>query len=226
MEKYNIETFEKNSRQGCYGCGCLIVVILLLFIAIVNIVDDDNTADNINNIETVEPLIIKEGHPKLFDNLEVVNNFYTEKEMEQVASPNNKLENYHMRFAGSAINHYIVDIYCDVKYFYPDMVLEDSLPIIRSYLPVDIINEKYRFISSEIYLKDDLSDNPYYYVIEYEWNKEKEKCDEPYTGSIYIIIIEDRGRVLYFTIDHVLPNWMSDYKMNGYKKINWGYFYE
>lgn len=125
------------------------------------------------------------------------------------------------------------DLISDIQIYFsrfkypPKLYIDDVLPIVVEYLPLDLINQWY-VLDESYYLYNNDTENVTYYVISYTLNnkgKEAYQSEEiVYSYTIDVIISVGNDEIVdNLWIHSGIPNWMWSHnlKRNGFKKFDW-----
>lgn len=110
-----------------------------------------------------------------------------------------------------------------------DMVLDDALQIVETYLPTEYLNKYYEFRDSfAVQPTSEENTGSKYYVVRYSLSssgKEAYNNHEFNWGSIYIEIEERKDTTINSISIEIgdSPKWMSHLEMNEYQEIDWHY---
>lgn len=102
------------------------------------------------------------------------------------------------------------------------LTIEEVLPIIESYIPLDMMKGRYECTESFIAQPKDSSRSTHYFVCYTIIDKLDEYTDYFYTAFVEIKI-EDNHVHDFRMVRGSIPNWARKLKLNGYEKINWDY---
>lgn len=185
---------------------------------------------NNNSIETDLEILTRAGHPTYYGSVEASHTIWSDVEKDKII-----FGDEYTKFGDKTIlsmsayrnSDLIRGIYICFSNFEQTVTfdIEDVLPIIASYMPYDVMDKYYQYMSSELLVPDD--DNTLnrekYYIISYKLNDDaKTNNEHEYSGSIDVIITTDKdGKVNNFSVGFGTPRWMSSLDTNNYHQDYW-----
>lgn len=103
----------------------------------------------------------------------------------------------------------------------PKVSLDESIEIVASFMPYEIMDQYYEYAGSKLIVADEEDDNGTYYVISYRLTDSAKKEKHDYSGSIDVILQADKDTVINAVIGFGTPRWMSSLELNGYHAEEW-----
>ncbi len=187
-------------------------------------VENQNPNDDTFNITDTE-LLNLDGHPTFWSDLSESESFWEDYDDGRVSLDGEKYKETNIIYIDSIGNKKIEDIEICFSNSTElnNLTIEEALPIIKEYLPVSLIRERYECYDSFVAQPKDVTNKTNYYYVCY---KIKEEMTE-YTDYFYIAYIEIK------VVDNIVhhfriakghrPNWTNKLDLNGYNRINWSH---
>lgn len=195
---------------------------------------DNNTisADTSNNASTDDMSIItRNEHPTYYGSVEQSHKIWDDVEKGKIHfADNNYGYNDHPILTMDCYRNedIIRGIYINFTNFeeIPELSIDDTLPILASYMPYDIMDKWYEFKSSEVIVPDDTSsDKETVYLISYRLTEDGSNAyyakEHSYSGTIDVMISTKDNIVQNVNITFGTPKWMSSLSQNGYHTEEW-----
>lgn len=184
---------------------------------------NQGSEDVTSNMTDWEILTLHE-HPTFWSNLSEAETFWANVDDSKIGMDGENYKKTNIIYIDSTFNLKIenIVIYLCNSSELNNLTIEEVLPIIKSYIPIAMMNERYECDESFIAQPKDSSENTYYFVCYTIIDKLDEYTDYFYTAFVEIKIVDNY--VHHFRIvSGRKPNWASKLEFNGYNKINWDY---
>lgn len=204
---------------------CIFILIFILYsnlyLVSCNAVNQDGNIFDVTDSE----LLHLDGHPVFWGDLYEAELFLGDYDDGRISLDGEKYKETNIICIDSIGNKKIesIEIYFSNSTELNNLTVEETLPIIKEYLPVSLIRERYECYDSFLAQpKDDTNKTNYYYVCYKIKEEMTEYTDYFYTAYIEIKVVDNS--VHYFRIVKGLkPNWANKLEFNGYNRISWSY---
>lgn len=204
-----------------------------------NIQEDNQTAnsdemtDTINNSssENDMEIINRVGHPTYYGSVEQSHKIWDDIEKGKIhfADKNYGYNDKPILTMDCYRNEDIIrGVYINFTNFeeIPELSVDDTLPIVASYMPYDVMDKWYEYRTSEMIVPDDTSsDKETVYLISYRLTDDGSDAyyakEHSYSGTIDVMISTKNNVVQSVNITFGTPRWMSSLSNNGYHTEEW-----
>lgn len=103
------------------------------------------------------------------------------------------------------------------------ITVEEALPVIKSYLPIDRMTGLYEINKAFIAIPKDGNGKDTHYFIEYTKPEEAKENNKDLFYNVVVEIVVKNGQVQMFRVFDDMPNWTRKLDFNGYTEEIWNY---
>lgn len=199
----------------------------------------DNTIPTYNEWETIVEatketmpidkdweIVTREGHPKYYDEEGLAREIWDDvSEKKILFADSHKSYKDTNIITMDSIKGRLRDIEVYFQNFSTPMslVIEDVLPVVSSYLPIEQMKENYEITKAFIAVPKDGKDADTHYFMQYIVFDESRESDPELFYDVVIEIVVSDGYVQMFRVFDRFPNWANRLDFNGYTKEIWDY---
>ena len=193
--------------------------------------DDNIEQANESVSENDMEIITRNGHPTYYGSVEQSHNIWDDVEKGKIhfADENYGYNDNPVLTMDCNRNEDIIrSIYISFSDFEekPQLSIDETLPIVASYMPFDVMDKWYEFETSKMIVPDDKnSGKDTVYLVSYRLtevgNNAYDSKEHSYSGSIDVMISVKDNIVQNVNITFGTPKWMSYLEKNGYHTEEW-----
>lgn len=192
-------------------------------------VDDITLPEETSDTVTSDmDIITAEGHPKFWDSIELSHKIWDNEEKGKV-----RFADSFERYKDSNIismESYGEEVIEDIEIYFCNasdpiaLTVEEVLPIVESYLPMDILNTYYTKTDSFIAIPEEGTEKDTHYFMTYfiTDTTKKEELNLFYRIAIEIQV-ENKIVTMFRIYNNTLPKWTNFLDTNGYYKEDWNF---
>ena len=187
--------------------------------------DNSINADKYNVDISDWEIITISNHPTFWDDLSKAEQIWGKYSKEKICMDGDNYKSTNIICVNSVKNKKIEDIEIYISNFSSskNVSIDEILPVIATYLPLEMMNGKYACTDSFIAQpKTDTSKDTHYFA-RFQIQNELDNYEE-YFYNMFVEIQVKNGSVQMFRIcKGQIPRWTLDLDFNGYDKIEWEY---